>query len=191
MNSSEIFSYVILPLLIFFARICDVTIGTLRIILVSKGQKFIAPLLGFFEVLIWIIAISKIMENLDNVACYIGYAAGFATGNYVGMLVEEKLAMGVMIIRVITQKSASDLIENLTIAGYGITNIEAEGSKGNVNVIYTIIQRQDLHDVVAIINKFNPKAFYTIEDVKFASREIHKRYNKKILHNLKFWKKGK
>ncbi|MBE9468048.1 MAG: DUF2179 domain-containing protein [Bacteroidetes bacterium] len=191
MNSSEIFSYIILPLLIFLARICDVTIGTLRIILVSKGQKIIAPLLGFFEVLIWIIAISKIMENLDNVTCYIAYAAGFATGNYVGMLVEEKLAMGVMIIRVITQKSANDLIENLAVSGYGITNIDAQGTKGNVNVIYTIVQRKDLPEVVSIINRFNPKAFYTIEDVKFASLEIHKRYNKKIFSSFKFWRKGK
>ncbi len=78
--SSDLFSYAILPLLIFLARICDVSIGTLRIIFVSKGVKKVAPVLGFFEVLIWIIAISKIMQNLDNYVNYIAYAAGFATG---------------------------------------------------------------------------------------------------------------
>ena len=87
---SDLFSYVLMPLLIFLARICDVSIGTLRIIFVSKGKKNIAPILGFFEVLIWITAISKIMQNLDNYINYIAYAAGFATGNLIGMIIEEK-----------------------------------------------------------------------------------------------------
>ena len=86
--------------LIFLARICDVSIGTMRIIFVSKGKRNIAPILGFFEVLIWITAISKIMENLDNYVNFIAYAAGFATGNFVGMIIEEKLAMGILMIRV-------------------------------------------------------------------------------------------
>src|SRR5512136_229975 len=92
--SSDIFSYGLMPLLIFLARICDVSIGTMRIIFVSKGKKYIAPIMGFFEVLIWITAISKIMQNLDNYVNYVAYAAGFATGNLVGMILEEKLAMG-------------------------------------------------------------------------------------------------
>ena len=83
---SNLFIYVLLPLLIFMARICDVSIGTLRIIFVSKGKRNIAPVLGFFEVLIWITAISKIMENLDNYVNFVAYAAGFATGNFVGMM---------------------------------------------------------------------------------------------------------
>ncbi|MCD6112428.1 MAG: DUF2179 domain-containing protein [Bacteroidales bacterium] len=192
MTHSEIFSYILLPLLIFFARICDVTIGTIRIILVSKGQKLLAPLLGFFEILIWIIAISKIMENLNNVACYIGYAAGFATGNYIGMLVEEKLAMGVTVIRIITQKAADELIKNLSLAGYGITNIDAKGSRGDVNIIYTVIQRHDLQNVINIIKEFNPKAFYTIEDLRFVSAGISQlNINKKSSKSLLFRRKGK
>lgn len=192
MTHSEIFSYILLPLLIFFARICDVTIGTIRIILVSKGQKLLAPLLGFFEILIWIIAISKIMENLNNVACYIGYAAGFATGNYIGMLVEEKLAMGVTVIRIITQKAANELIKNLSLAGYGITNIDAKGSRGDVNIIYTVIQRHDLQNVINIIKEFNPKAFYTVEDVRFVSAGISQlNINKKSSKSLLFRRKGK
>ena len=93
----DTFTYVILPLLIFLARIADVSIGTIRIVMVAKGQKMIAPILGFFEVLIWLLAISKIMQNLDNWVCYVAYGAGFATGNYIGMIIEEKLAMGIKI----------------------------------------------------------------------------------------------
>lgn len=89
---SDLFAYLVLPLLIFFSRITDVTIGTIRIVMVAKGQKKIAPILGFFEVLIWLIAISQIIQHLDNWICYFGYGAGFATGNYIGMIIEEKLS---------------------------------------------------------------------------------------------------
>ena len=91
---SEIFTFIILPILIFIARVCDVSIGTMRIIFISRGAKILAPLLGFFEILIWLVAIGKVMQNLDNIACYVAYAGGFATGNFVGIRIEEKLAMG-------------------------------------------------------------------------------------------------
>ncbi|GAE87820.1 hypothetical protein JCM21531_1220 [Acetivibrio straminisolvens JCM 21531] len=81
-------------MLIFFSRIIDVTIGTIRIIFVSRGKKYLAPVLGFFEVLVWIVAISQVMQNLNNFACYFAYAAGFATGTFVGIIIEEKLAIG-------------------------------------------------------------------------------------------------
>src|SRR5450759_4148995 len=118
---SDLFSYAVMPLLIFLARICDVSIGTLRIIYVSKGKRNIAPILGFFEVLIWITAISKIMQNLDNYVNYIAYAAGFATGNYVGMILEEKLAMGIQMIRVFAHERGSELVQALNGSGYGAT----------------------------------------------------------------------
>ncbi|NCB08979.1 MAG: hypothetical protein EOM73_12545, partial [Bacteroidia bacterium] len=86
-TDSVAFTYLVLPFLIFLARIIDVTIGTIRIVMVAKGQKMWAPILGFFEILVWLIAISRIFENLDNVLCYLGYAAGFATGTEVDVKV--------------------------------------------------------------------------------------------------------
>ncbi|MCK4664578.1 MAG: DUF2179 domain-containing protein [Bacteroidales bacterium] len=191
---SNLFTYFILPLLIFLSRIIDVSIGTLRIIFVSRGHKFIAPLLGFFEVLVWIIVIGKIMQNLNNFACYFAYAAGFATGNYIGMLIEEKLAIGIMIIRIITQKNASLLINSLNDSGYGITSIDAHGSKEDVNIIYTIVQRHDIADVINIIKKFNPKAFYSVEDVKFVNEGVFpfkRKYNKSGMNIFMRWRRGK
>jgi uncharacterized protein YebE (UPF0316 family) len=167
---SETFTYIVLPALIFLARVCDVSIGTMRIILVSRGAKIIAPLLGFFEILVWLVAIGKVMENLTNVACYVAYAGGFAAGNLVGIYIEEKVAMGTVLIRIITPKGASELIKNLRGEGFGATSIPAEGSTGRVFVIYSLIKRSDLDYVVAIIKKFNPKAFYSIEDVRFVSQ---------------------
>jgi uncharacterized protein YebE (UPF0316 family) len=169
---SETFTYIVLPLLIFLARVCDVTIGTIRIIFVSRGHKFLAPLIGFFEILIWLVAIGKIFQNLNNITCYIAYAGGFAAGNFVGICIEERLAMGTLVIRVITRKGASELITGLRSAGYGATSITAQGGSGAVSVIYSVIKRSNLDDVVAIIKKFNPKAFYSIEDVRFVSEGV-------------------
>lgn len=167
-----VFTYFLLPFLIFLARIIDVTIGTVRIVMVSKGQKFWAPLLGFFEVLVWLIAISRIMENLDNWTCYFAYSAGFATGNYVGLKIEEKLAMGVVKIQIITSKAASLLIESLKASGYGITYHDARGGNEEVSIIYSIIKRTNLEKVVEQIKTYNPKAFYSIEDVRFVSHGV-------------------
>ncbi len=183
---SGLFTYFILPLLIFIARICDVTIGTMRIVMVAKGQKFWAPVMGFFEVFIWIITMSKVMQNLDNFLCYIGYAGGFATGNLVGLLLEEKLAMGIVKIQIITAREANLLIEALKKAGYGITHQEAQGSTEKVSIIYSIIKRSELTKVEEIIRSYNPRAFYSIEDVKFVSQGIYP-----IRPESMRWRKGK
>ena len=92
--NSWYFSYIIVPILIVFAKIIDVSLGTIRIILVSKGKKFLAPLLGFIEVLIWILTIGQVMKNLTNPVNYIAYALGFSLGNYFGIIIENKLAIG-------------------------------------------------------------------------------------------------
>ncbi len=173
MEAIDYWGIIILPLLIFAARICDVTIGTIRIIFVSKGQKYLAPLLGFFEVLIWIIAMGEIMQNLDRWYYYLFYAAGFATGNYFGILLEEKLAMGHVGLRLITKKPADDLIAAITDRGFGLTYMPAMGSSGQVHVVFITIKRSQLDDLRKIVNQFNPKAFYTIEDMKAVKDGIH------------------
>jgi uncharacterized protein YebE (UPF0316 family) len=192
---SALFSYFILPVLIFLARICDVSIGTMRIIFVSKGKRKIAPILGFFEVLIWITAISKIMENLDDYINYIAYAAGFATGNFVGMFIEERLAVGIQLIRIITHQQGLELVKKLNSGGYGATTLEAEGAREKVHLIYTIVPRNDLKEVLDIIHTFNPKVFYTIEDVRATSEGIFPARNHNISfnfnHKLLRWRGGK
>jgi uncharacterized protein YebE (UPF0316 family) len=190
---SDLFNFFLLPLLIFVARICDVTLGTLRIIFISKGKKYLAPILGFFEVLIWITTISRIMHNLDNWICYIAYAGGFAAGNYIGLLVEERIAMGVQMIRIVTQRDATSLIDSLNKQGYGATSIEAKGSKERVHVIYTVVKRENIRDVVGVIQEFNPKAFYSIEDIRFVNEgvfPIYKTSMKNRLQWFRWWRKG-
>jgi uncharacterized protein YebE (UPF0316 family) len=193
---SEAFKWIVLPLLIFSARILDVSLGTLRIIFVSRGLKYLAPLVGFFEVLIWLVAIRVIMENLNNYACYIAYAAGFATGNFIGIFIEKRLAIGNSIVRVITRKNASLLIEHLRSSGYGVTSIKAEGSEGDVHVIYVIIKRHDLETITRIIKDLNPNAFYTVEDVRLVRKGIFPMDKSGIsripvINTFRFWRKGK
>lgn len=162
----DYYSWIILPLIIFFSRLCDVTLNTLRHVLSTKGYKKIPPILGFFEVLIWLIVIAQIMNNLSNIACYIAWAAGFATGNYVGLLIEEKLALGQQIIRIITNQEYENLIQALKNANHGITMVNGEGAKGPVKIIYTIAKRENIKSITDLINKYTPGAFYSIEDIR-------------------------
>ena len=193
--NSEIFEYAIMPFLIFLARICDVSIGTMRIIFVSKGNRKVAPVLGFFEVLIWIIAISKIMQNLDNYINYIAYAAGFATGNYVGMIIEERLAMGIQMVRVFVGENGIELVKSLNAKGFGATTIAAHGDKEKIDIIYSIVHRNELKNVLNIITSFNERAFFTVEDIKSASEGIFNPRKKSHLfpfaNVIRGWRPGK
>jgi uncharacterized protein YebE (UPF0316 family) len=169
---SDLFKWVILPVLIFFARIIDMTLDTIRIVMISRGKRLLAPLFGFFEVLIWLMAIGQIMQNLSNVFCYLAYASGFAMGNFVGLTIEGKIAMGIVLVRVITSQNASDLAEKLRGSGFGVTILDAQGTSGKVNIIFVVIKRAFLKRVVEIIQECNPKAFYTVEDVRHISEGV-------------------
>ncbi|MBN1949589.1 MAG: DUF2179 domain-containing protein [Bacteroidales bacterium] len=169
---SDWYTYLLLPLLIIMARIVDVSIGTLKIILISRGNRTLAPVLGFFEVLVWLLAVTRIFENLDNWVCYLAYALGFALGSYIGILLEEKLALGFQLIRIITRKEAVHLTNILRGKGYGVTYIPAEGSAGKVGILYSVVNRKNLNDIIPIIKEHNPNAFYTIEDIRFISQPL-------------------
>jgi uncharacterized protein YebE (UPF0316 family) len=188
---SEVFGWVILPILIFISRIIDVSLGTIRIIFVSRGKKNLAPILGFFEVIVWVMAISQIMQNLNNFICYFAYAAGFATGNYVGIIIEEKLAIGMLVVRVIMTKDEHQLKERLADAGFGVTAVDAEGKNGKVKIIYSIIKRKDLQEAVRIIETCNSKAFYSVEDARNVNQGIFRNAvetggNTSVFNLLKF-----
>lgn len=164
-GNSSLYAWVILPAFIFLARIIDVSLGTIRIVSVARGYRSQAAITGFFEVFIWIVVIGQIFVNINNYLCYFAYAAGFAMGNYLGIALEEKLAIGIMSVRIITHKDATELAQSLRDTGYGVTKIDAEGMTGHVNVIFTFVKRLDLKKVVEKIQTFNPRAFYTVEHI--------------------------
>lgn len=163
---TPLFTYLILPLLIFIARITDQTIGTIRLIYAAKGFKYLAPIVGFFESLIWLTAISQIMKHLDNFYCYLAFAGGFAIGNFFGIYLEQKISIGVVLVRVILQKYETVLGENLKDAGYGFTLMDAVGREGSVKLLFSTIHRRDLKKYLKIVHKIRPNAFFTVEDIR-------------------------
>lgn len=158
--------WVVMPLLIFFARIVDQSLGTLRIIFVSRSLRKLAAIVGFFESLIWLIAISQIIQNLDNWISFIAFAGGFSMGNYVGIFLEGKLAMGMLCLRIITNEDATELVDELRLSEYGVTTVSATGKSGKVRLILMVIKRKDLKKIQRVIEVKSPKAFVSVEDVR-------------------------
>jgi uncharacterized protein YebE (UPF0316 family) len=169
--SDNLLNYVLMPLLIFIARIGDVSINTLRIMFMMNGKKNIVPILGFFEAMIWLLAIGQIFQNVNNPLSYIAYAGGFATGTYVGMTLDEKLALGRVLVRVITPHPLPELIEFMKEKNYRFTNVGAEGRYGKVNLLFTVMKRDQLQEYISKVKEIDEKAFYTIESVKRVSEE--------------------
>jgi uncharacterized protein YebE (UPF0316 family) len=165
--------------------------GTLRIISLSRGLRKIAPLLGFFEILIWLMAIRQIFNHMNNPACFVAYAGGFSMGIFVGMSIEHKLALGLRVVRVITRLDATELIEDLRKKGFGVTVVPAEGNVGPVKVIFMVIKRASVPEVTAQVRRFNPKAFYSVEDVRGASEGIFPNHATRFSRLLSLERKGK
>jgi uncharacterized protein YebE (UPF0316 family) len=172
MQPFDIYVWVILPILVFFARIADVTLGTLRIIFTSRGKRNIAPLLGFVEVFIWIVVVSQIVKNAHSLTAYIGYAAGFAAGTFIGMKIEERLALGTLVVRIILAHGGDELADSLRKSGFGVTIVAGEGAAGPVKLLYTVIKRRDLEEVAGIVHSNNPRAFFSVEEVRLAEQGI-------------------
>ncbi len=161
-----------LPLVIFAAEVCVVTICTLRIIAIARGQTLLAPLLGFFEVTTWLFAIGQVMQNLDKFSCSLAFALGFTLGNFLGILIEKGLALGTVVVRVITHRDAGELVGALRSANYGVTCVDGEGGKGPVQIVMTVVKRKQLPAVVALIEAHHPQAFYAVDEVQSAAAGI-------------------
>ncbi len=158
------------PLLIFGLRVFDVSLSTLRILLAVRGQRVIVPIIGFFEVLIWIFAVGNAIRHLDSAWHLLGYAGGFAAGNIVGMWIEEKLAIGLATVRVISRHSGVELADALRTFGFGATEFSGRGREGRVEVVHSVVQRRDIPRVFEEIDRWDPDAFVTIDE----PRHIHR-----------------
>ncbi len=165
---STLFSFVIVPLLVFLARIVDVSLQTIRIIAISRNIRWLAPLVGFFEVFIWLLAIGQIMKNYSHIVTYIAYSAGFAGGTLIGMIITEKLSLGMVLIRIITANGAEHLKAGLKDRKFGYTVIPGQGAEGPVEVIFSVVRRHKLDFILNEIKTNLPNAFYTVEEVSQA-----------------------
>lgn len=166
----DLYAWVILPGLIFVARVIDVSLGTARVVFISRGYKLLAASIGFWEVLIWLVAIGHATQNLSNPMCVIAFAMGFAMGNYIGVTLTEKMSLGVVLVRILTHENSDNLIDALKNQKYGLTSIDGHGAFGPMKVIFTIVQRQSVDEVIKIIQSHNPNAFYSIESIGEVSK---------------------
>jgi uncharacterized protein YebE (UPF0316 family) len=158
------------PLVIFCLRIVDVSLATLRMLLAVRGFKMVAPFIGFFEVLIWILAVGTAIRHLDSPLHLIGYAGGFATGTLVGLMIEERMALGMANIRVVSRHGGVELAEALRERGFGVTEFAGQGREGHVEVLDAVLRRRDLPTALREIDFWDPDAFVTVQE----PRAIHR-----------------
>jgi uncharacterized protein YebE (UPF0316 family) len=159
--------WIILPLVIFISRVIDVSLGTLRIILASRGNQKYAPLIGFFEILLWLIVARQVLSNMSNPASVLAYALGFSAGTYLGIKLENAFAFGDVLIRIVCKDTGSSIASSLRSFGYGVTQVNAEGKDGPVTILFSVIARKDIPEVEKRIHGLDRNAFYSIEDVRF------------------------
>ena len=155
-----------MAVIIFFARIVDVTLGTLRTIMVVRGRVFLASLLGFIEVSIWIVVITQVVKSLDNPWNMLGWAAGFAAGNAAGILVERRLAMGKLVLRVISQRQGETVATALRAVGQPVTVFDGRGLKGPVSLLYAVMDRGQVSTAKRLVLEVDPEAVLVSEDVR-------------------------
>ena len=166
------FSWVVVPVLIFCSRVADVSLGTLRLIYLSRGYRGLAPLVGFFEVLIWIVAVREVMINMRNVACVLAYAGGYAMGSYVGMRLEERLAIGKVLLRVVFRLDPEPFLVYMRQSDLGFTLLDGQGIRQHVKILMAAINGKDLKRVLEKLSETHPKAFYTFDRVRTVSEGV-------------------
>jgi uncharacterized protein YebE (UPF0316 family) len=152
--------------LIFLLRVGDMGLDTLRVLFVMRGKKALVWVLGFFQATIFILAIGIVLVGVDNPLNIVAFAAGFATGNVVGMLIEERLAIGFIQMRIISPRLGSAIAEMLRGEGYAVTEVAARGKDGMVSLLSCSVQRKDVGHVRAVVNQVDEMAFITTEDVR-------------------------
>lgn len=160
------------PLLIFCMRIVDVSLATLRMLLAVRGIKLVAPVIGFFEVLLWIFAVGTAIRHLDSPLHLIGYAGGFAAGTYVGLMIEEKMALGMAIVRIVSRHGGVELAEALRDRGFGVTEQAGQGREGQVEILHAALRRRDLPVVYEEVRTWDPEAFVTVEEPRAIYRGV-------------------
>jgi uncharacterized protein YebE (UPF0316 family) len=158
------------PLVIFALRIVDVSLATLRMLLAVRGQRVIVPLIGFFEVLIWLFAAGSAIRYLNSPLHVLGYAGGFAAGTAVGLWVEEKLAFGLATVRIISAHGGVEVADALRDEGFGVTEFAGEGREGRVEVVYTVAKRAQIKGILRIVDLWDPAAFVTVEEPRSVRR---------------------
>ena len=160
---------------IFFARVSDVTLGTIRIIMQSKGERSFAALIGFFEIIIWALVVSQIINNLSNIFFLFSFALGFAAGNYIGVTIDEKIARGYAIVHIVPKENYK-LVEKIRQAGFGVT---VNPGLGSHDIYHVVLKKKKLPDLIKMVEKEDNKGLYAVTDVRYEHGAFIKKAGKK------------
>jgi uncharacterized protein YebE (UPF0316 family) len=159
-------------LLIFGLRVLGIAVSTLSTLMTVQGRKVYAVAAGFVSSLVYVIAIGKVVTNLNNVWNIIAYAGGFAGGTLVGMVLEQRLALGYAEVRFISIEDGHDLAGALREAGFGVTELEGHGREKTVEVVSVLIPRKEVKNVLQIGQRVDDEAIVTVTD----SRSVQRAY---------------
>lgn len=151
---------------IFLLRVVNQSMDTLRVVMMLRGRKMATWILGFLETVIFVVALGSVITGLDNVLNIIAYSAGFATGNTLGMWVEDRLAIGYINLRIVSPKRGSALVERLRKAGFAVTEIPARGKDGTVSLLNLSVRRKEVDEVQELVEATDKTAFITSEDMR-------------------------
>ncbi len=156
----------LLPILIFFIRVTDMSLDTMRVLFVVRGRRPQAWIVGFLQSALWVVAVASVLSHLDNLLNVLAYAAGFATGNVVGMRIEERLAIGHSHLRVISTQRGEAVAAAVRAAGYAVTELSGRGKDGTVSILTTSVRRRDIDPARSEVLRADPEAFVTLSDVR-------------------------
>lgn len=158
-------------LLIFSARVVDVSLGTLRTMTVVRGRRRTAFLLGFFEVVIWVFAVARVIDNLQNPIVAIAYALGFATGSVLGMTLERYLSLGQRVVRIFSQRGEALAIA-IRGAGFRVAEFAGRSGSGPLELIYVEVPQRQTNVVLKIVTRIDPECFYVVEEVRASTTAL-------------------
>ncbi len=158
------------PVVVFSLRVTDVSMATIRMLMIMRGRRYLAPLIGFFEILLWVTAIGIVVQHLQSPAHLVGYAAGFATGNFLGLLIEERLALGLATVRTVVRQGGAALADELRASGFGVTELPGRGRDGAVEVLYSVLPRRQVERCLAMIDANAPDSFVVVDEPRTVRR---------------------
>lgn len=154
----------LLSLIIFGLRVVDVSLGTLRIVMLVRGRRWVAGALGFFESLTWVSAAGLVLTNLDSPVKIIAFAGGYATGTVLGSAIEHRLALGNSLLRIVTANGSPSVAPVLRDAGFAVTEVAGQGLEGEVRIAFSVVKRREIPDALRTVHAFSPDAFVTVDD---------------------------
>lgn len=151
---------------IFAAETLVVTLSTVRTILIARHQRVLAPLLGLVEISLWLLAITQVMRNLNSPVYFLAFVAGFGVGNYLGVCVEDWMALGFAVVQIVTRKNPEVLVQAFRQSRFGVTRLDGQGVMGPVHLLFSVVPRAKLAEVSQLIEQSDPEAFYTVDELR-------------------------